>query len=370
MVQTESRKAAVQDGGVDILELMAILWRGRWIIISASVVMAIISVLWLSFQKDVYRVNAIISSADSFMVESLQPSMLKPLIADSGAALEPQYKNLQQHYQVRDLEGGRLFSIALESLNGGVAAKAYWELKNDRSLNLDSVSSDDYQSYLKFIDRLSWGKVDPVKGGGVQLVLMASDPASGVNELSEYIQFLSDFSVERTVSRIRGGLGAKLGALNRDYDMALEQESVREGDRLVQLREAAVIAKELGILDTPYSQVTGVELSILDNRLYLLGERALAAEIQMLERRESPESFVSVLRGMQTWKRQISQDLERYANGTELYAFSLLREPTSTPYPVKPRRILVVLGGIFLGGAIGVLLILGRQGVRVYRSRK
>lgn len=127
-------------------------------------------------------------------------------------------------------------------------------------------------------------------------------------------------------------------------------------DRITQLKEALVIAEKLGITDRD-DKGTNVQNVILDEDetmtnqtpLYLIGSKALKAEINVLEGRSSEESFIIGLRQLQQLVTALSsiKVLSSSVRGAEIDAYAV---PPSKRF--APRRKMIV----FLGTTLGVLI--------------
>ena len=180
-------------------------------------------------------------------------------------------------------------------------------------------------------------------------------------------------------------------------------------DRIAQLNEAIGIARSLGIRKptTPSSlgdsgrsgaSVMRTEVNNQQIPLYFMGVEALEAERSALQQRKSDEfsevrisqiakelQLLKENRQVEILNRRDNEDL--FLSGveplrTEISRLNTLNIPTSDlklvsidkqalePLsPVKPKKRLIVLGGLIFGGILGVALALFRGPIRV-RSKK
>src|SRR5690606_1769679 len=115
------------------------------------------------------------------------------------------------------------------------------------------------------------------------------------------------------------GYTSNLQQLTLDYEALQQHEQQKLADELVQLKEALITAQSLGITDTPYEQLSGVDMEMVDNRKYMLGTRVLSEEIKTIEARsEQPLSaFVPQLRDMEYWQRIMENDRKKLQKADE-----------------------------------------------------
>lgn len=157
-----------------------------------------------------------------------------------------------------------------------------------------------------------------------------------------------------------------------DHETLLKREQQKLEDNLLQLHEGLNVARSLNIVETPYEKLTGVELKIVDNRKYLLGTRVLSEEIKSLEARMGKplSAFVPELRQMEYSRVTIENDLKRLrVVKDDIQAFYLASAVTSSIEPVKPKKLLILLGAAFLSLVMGVVLVFVTEAIKSYKTR-
>ncbi|MCY1184331.1 Chain length determinant protein [compost metagenome] len=96
------------------------------------------------------------------------------------------------------------------------------------------------------------------------------------------------------------------------------------------------------------------------------GSKALKAEIQNLETRKSDEPFIGSLRSLQI-RQSFFKDLQVSPDAVSVYR---LDGPIERPdNPIKPKKGLIILLGIFLGGVLGFMVVLVRNFVLIRKGR-
>ncbi len=356
----------LQEGGnnminheIDLAELIVVIWRGRLIVLGAMIVCTLLAAAWLSVTPNIYRVDASIQAPSEHQLTPLQPSVLHSDSADA--------------YQLSTLDSDDIFALIQGHLSSQSLKKAFWEKQNGLVVDLKKMQSEAFQAFAQFDQNLKVTQSTPKSNvfPDVKLALKAKAPEEGITELKAFIDFADEMIRHTLVMQVTQGINTKLQALTRDIEFYHQRELTHISDQLTQLREALRLAESLSITETPYDQISGIELTIMDNRLYLLGTKALQAEINILESRKDVEPFAPKLRDMALWKQQMKADLQRLSVLTEeIEVFLLVQPPEATLNPIKPKRMLVLALAVVLGGMLGVFVVLVRQGMGGrYRTR-
>ncbi|GAB1266019.1 Wzz/FepE/Etk N-terminal domain-containing protein [Aurantivibrio infirmus] len=354
--KTNRPGADTNDGEIDLLELIAILWRGKWIVIGVVILCATLAFIALKVSPSVFKVEAILDRTSDYQLQRIQPSLL-----ENGVS-----------YQVKEIDLETVYSIALAHADSPYVTRQFWEAKySDIS---DFSESERNERYKDFVDFLNVTKPDletPIKLLSV-VTLESTEPKAAENLLREYLKFVDKHTVKELIEQLREAYLASLAKLESDMNSLGEREIQRLEDNLVRLNEAFDIAKSLNIVETPYEQVENVAMSILDNRQYLLGTRVLSEEISSLKTRKHKPlgAFVPLMRDMEHWKEQLERDLKRLENAAELvHAFVIVSPPESSIDPVKPNKLLIFVAVLFASGILGVVIVFTREGIRSYKAR-
>ena len=331
---------------VDIRRLILSLWQGRWIIIISSVIFGALAIAWLSTKASIYRVDA-----------SLQPPTIHQL-----AYIQPTNLNnsLAAPYQLTPILQADVFDFSRIYLTANNLKKNFWENKKGVEINFSKTNTEVFSSFLAFSDSLKVIEKDE----SYELALMTEDRKAGVKLLAEFIDYANMVLRNQFLGQLMDGVEAKLNLLDKDSDFAYEQELTSVADRLIVLQEALKAAKLLSITDTPYDKISGIELKLLDGRMYLLGAKALEAEINLLEQRKKVTAFSPRLRQLELWKKQLEADFESFSQLKESYNIvRIAKPPEPTLSAVGPKRRLIVVLSVALGGMLGVFLVLIRQAI-------
>lgn len=357
-IVSQSDQASSNEEDIDFAEVIAILWAGKWIVFTTVLSVLIVSFIILKLSPSIYRVDAIVDKPSGFQLQRLQPSKLK------GG----------ENWQVGEVKSELVYLRALAQSNSLFVKKMFWEKRSGQiffSQPIDKALEAEFGVFEGGLDITEPDWANPLKTLS-QAALESVNPEQATEILSDYLAFVDKYTINEFVIQLREGYKTALTRLDSEYRSIERLERLKLEDALTRLNEAHDLAESLNIVETPYEQVENVALNILDNRLYILGTKALSEEIKSLQMRQGKPlfAFVPVLRDMQHWREQIQLDLQKLEQGADKsHAFVIVSPPGSSIGPVKPNKPLILLAIMFAAGVLGVVIVFTREGVRAYKAR-
>lgn len=117
-----TRHADYIDDEIDLLELCATLWRGKWLIIATVMVCLIPVVIWLKLQAPVYRIEALLDNTSVYDIQALQPTALD----DEG-----------KRYQVTSLQQDAFYTAFITQAGALHTQRLFWESWSQEPLSTD-----------------------------------------------------------------------------------------------------------------------------------------------------------------------------------------------------------------------------------------
>lgn len=345
---------------IDLLELCATLWRRKWIIIAIIGFSTVITVIWLIQQPSFYRLEVQFDQTSDYDIQPLQPTHL-----GEGSP-----------YKLNKLKSEDFYDAFLTQVGSLNTKKMFWEQWSQQPLSFDDSKepTGNDRAFKKFFEQLTLTPPN-LKSPNVtlsKLTLETPKPTEDAKALTKYVDFANNLAVEKFVGQLDNAYKAKLEQLEFDYNTLLKREKQKIQDTLLQLNEGLEIARSLKIVETPYEQLTGVELKVVDDRQYMLGTRVLLEEIKSLEARASKplSAFVPELRQMEYSREIIENDLRKlHASKDDVRAYYLASSVVSSLEPVKPKKIIVLLGAIFVSAIIGIIVAFILEAVKSYQAR-
>lgn len=172
-----------------------------------------------------------------------------------------------------------------------------------------------------------------------------------------------DGARDELITNVRVALKDKIKSINEEIETKKRLALSQLDTELLQLKDAKMVADQNGWLE-PVNIVTENLVTdkpsyanVMDLRsLYLLGSKALLAEIVTLERRrENVESYISDLAQLKEQRTRLKQ-VALEAGSVLTANIDARAMPPETR--IKPKRMLVILVAIILGGMIGVMVVL------------
>lgn len=192
------------------------------------------------------------------------------------------------------------------------------------------------------------------------------DPELAAKWSNLYVERASELAREDMQQNVRQEIDTRAQEIQRQIEVLREAALKRREDRIARLKEALVVADQVGV-DVP--QVTpgrtasdGDLSSFVDGSLmYMRGAKAIRAELQVLEARESDDPFINELRGLQG-QLVFLQRIDVKPDNVAVFTLDSAAEVPETP--IKPKKALILAIGIVLGGMLGIFVALVRRMLR------
>lgn len=410
-----SRGSSVDE--IDLFALIQAIWKQKAIIIATTVVSGLVALGYAYLVTPEYQVTSVLRPAAINELDALNRSGVYTLppneaLVKVGASLES-YDSRLGFFR----DNQELFSQFKRP--GRTLEQSFEEFNRDslRLMQPDPKKADSLTSFISL--ELNYPKgVD-----GVQILNGFVDYA--INAEREQIAADLKVIVNNRLTELQGKINAARSSYENDKEARIaaleesdnlkraqlqdelkalrQQLKVRRTDRMAQLTEAIAIAKSLGIqkpttpsslADSARSGDTSVMRTEINNQqipLYFMGVEALEAERAALQQRKTDdftESRIAQIakelqllqsnRQVEVLKQRQNEDV--FLKGVEplraevvrlgnlsnldistLKLVSVDRKALEPISPIKPRKAIILLLGLVLGGLLGVLIALVRH---------
>lgn len=311
---------------LDLVDLIAQLWRGKITIILTVAFTLVLSILYLNFAKEKWTSEAIVS----------QPSAGQ--VATFNDALSVLYtQNIEDKIALPDLQKqifGR-FSASAYALSGS--------LKN---------LADPLE--LK-VEQFNKGKDDPIT------ISFTTDSAKGAQEeLQKYInQINTDVSNDFAID-MRSNISVKIAALKNSLTTQENVAEEKKNHRIDVINQAIKIAKASNITSTKLTQAEFLS----DDTMYLLGTTALDSMVanestKPLEFDDLYYQSKRTLFGLENLRIDFSK----------LQNFQYIKKADLPHYRDSPKKLLTLVLAIIFGCIIGACIVIGRNLSQNYRQK-
>lgn len=403
-----------QNDEIDLGELISALWERKRLIIGVAAVVTLLSVAYAFLATKYYRTQSILRPVAMNVLDELNASGLYELTPEEalqrvGAGISSYEYRLEYFNANQELFGPDAMS------DGQTAEQALNQIIEDLEiLRPDPNRPDGGFSYVGLAYTYPWGvKGADIVNGLIQYVIqreraaLAEDVEVVIrNRLAKLEQRMAaeraayQADKQAKIASLSEADALKRAELQDELNSLRKQLRTRRDDRIAQLSEAIMIAKDLGIEkpSTPSTlsdsaPVTGsgnvirTEVNNQQIPLYFMGTEALEAERNALQKRRSDEftepriaklqadlRLLEQNREVELLKQRADEDvyIENYAKWSQeaaelkglnlnLSALQLVNIDRQAIYPrsaIKPKKVLVVALGAVLGTMLGLFIAL------------
>lgn len=321
------QRMSKSDDEIDLLEVIAQLWNGKKTIIACVIVAMVLAGVYLFVAKEKWTSTAIVATPTSGMIANYNASLSVLYTQTPGD--KPSLPDLQNQFFGR-------FAASMAALSS-----ALQNLEEPQMLRVDQV----------------------VKGSNDQLSIAYTAPTAkdAQAQLTKYIEQINDKIVDGYTADLRRTLGVKTNELSSALDTQKQVAIDKKVQRMDAIKQALTIAEASGVKTSQLNQAEYLS----DDTLYLLGTSALQSMIQNEATKpllfdQSYYDTQSALLAVTHMKIDLSH-LQSY------------RYIATADLPIRrdsPKKTLVMLLAIILGGVVGAAVVIGRNVSASYRLRK
>ncbi len=362
---------------IDLIELITNLWKEKLIIFSATAITATLGLIYALTSPPTYKAT----------VQLTPPQQT-----------ELDYLNQTKHFEI---SSAQLFSRFLASMDSdeqlnGILQKNSELVEKSLKLNTENtnVSSLSKKRSIEFPNTKN--KINSNELDKYYLSYEGFDRTGLKQLITADIKLNTTRLLEQTHKRYKSILGLKAQSMQKNKELALknleDQLTSRSEyvigtrkDRLIKLEEALKIAKALNLTNptslsklaaSTKSNQVAINAELNNNRdpLYLRGTKLLTAEIENIKNLKDTVLLDNSIRELEAKKvlvennRELEQLIKELEEFTELDNISFYSEIINIPEsPIKPKKTLILVISILLGGMIGLFVVIGRI---IYRNHK
>jgi len=334
----------------DLFELFVALWAQKLLIISVALVGVLAAATYAFLSKPVYEAR----------VYLLPPTLNE--IADFnygrtfGTELTP--------FTIKDV-----YEVFIRNLQSESLRRAFFDQVYLPSLSPSERNESQDLLYSDFLKLLTIGQPTKEQPDRYSVIARGEDPAHTTAWVKDFAERAGAAAEKEMISNITREAEVRVRNLGQQITTLQEAEHRVRQDSITRLREALAVALAIGLENPPIiSGNLSAEVSAgMDGQLtYMRGSKALKAEIQNLESRKSDDPFIGSLRALQI-KQSFYKDLQVSPSAVSVYRQD---GPIEQPdLPIKPKKGLIILLGLFLGCVLGFMIALVRHFVIARKSR-
>lgn len=353
------------DDEIDLFELFQTLWNSKLLIIACSILGLIISGAYAFTAKEQWTSEAYINEPRLDSNRDFLTLVRNFEYIKSG-------KPIDQQKLTKDIFDTFINDFtSLDNRNEFIANSEFYkqlaaELDNEQEkrILLNKISTEN----------LSISRSDQKEISSYYKVNFKADtPQSAQDTLSEYLNWIGNLSRENQADKFKFELESEILLSQKKIKDIEFKLNTDKKTRISNLKKALDTAKSAGITDYPANLANSIkESSVASNTdgsiiielkdskyLFLLGENYLNAELKTEQTTAPiyPAEYYNLGYNVEQLK-PLGQD------NIDIATFSYQLSPTLPITRDKPKRTLIMLIGIILGGMLGVFWALVRDALR------
>ena len=367
-----SEKQLRSDDEIDLFELFLTLWEGKWLILGATLLAAVLGFAYISLTPNKFeaRLNiAPLSANDINDYSALNAIIAADLesTAKTGSFIPTYNSSRQPFFEVTGLYLANAFYIVLtndplSSIVGSVSSdltnstneKDYLNSLADASRSFDATINQDGRIVITF-----QGKNEAFAQLIVETALEVAENLTKIYARDDFQNHTSKFSAQKVV--ILKELAVEKSIATSAFSKDIEHQISR-------LKEHLQIATALGIEDI--FEKGGNNQAFNQSTQYLKGHKALEAEISMLQKRQLNESYLPDLQRINSALSLIETDETASLSRTALQETPLGEDKVfkaveyntdQMQFAYEKRPTLILALSIVLGGLLGMATVLVRH---------
>ncbi|MEH6388829.1 MAG: Wzz/FepE/Etk N-terminal domain-containing protein [Pseudomonas profundi] len=352
-------------GEMDLFELCGSFWKEKWLIAAVTILGALLAIAYALLVTPIYRTEATVIPPRQSDIAAFNLGRLSVSAAQRGTSAAPLSDYTVD--QVYSVFRRNLFSASLQDL---FFEKHYLPYLGIDVTEEDAAARDSLRA--RFNETLIVRQPDPAgRPGFYEVAVELEAPELAASWANEYVDLAAERATQEMVQNVLSEFSTRSRVTERRIRSLREFAQQQRQDRIARLQEAVSIATALGI-DSP--QITAgrafadSELAafVEGDLMYMRGTRALQAELNMLDNRENDDPFIPDLRALESQLAML-RDINIDRDSVSVFTLDSAAEVPDTP--IKPKKSLVVMLGVLLGGVLGMTIALIRISVKSRSGR-
>ena len=334
----------VNDDEIDLFDLIDDIWsHKRWVFIGLFATL-ILAGLYLFKATPIYQTKSKIKSATaSDLIE-----ISRPQLAD-----------------IFTIDVKRAFSLAQVALLSTEYRKDFYQLRLDEIKAIPGIYDESLtleQNFNEMSQQFS------VKTSGakdsepfVEVSLKSPEPELATGMLNKYVEYALSRGLKDVYDTMQSKVSGRIEALNYKADIMREGYLGDKARRILELKEAISIAVAVGQVDPVYRNMD--LMGGQEPPLYMLGSKAIRAEIKALESREKmaeglPRGEDHFIKGLPAILLEVDSLKALKVDLNKIHLARVDELAVMPVKPIKPRKLLVIALAVAAGLFVGLFMAL------------
>ncbi|MBW4209768.1 LPS O-antigen chain length determinant protein WzzB [Enterobacter asburiae] len=308
---------------IDLLDLVLQLWRGKWVIAAFVVVSIALAIGYLSVAKEKWTSSAILAQPDAAQIASYSNALNILYGTAAPSMLDNQTRAIDR------------FSASFSALSQALDNQAVPE-----KLTIEPA----------------------VKGQTLPLSVSyaSTSPEAAQKQLAQYIQQVDEQTAKELAVDLKDNIKEQIKTLN---DSLQNQEKVAQEQKDLRIKQIAEALKnaEAAKITSPQVQQTQ---EVTQETMFLLGSEGLKSMID----NESSRPLVFPTAYYQT-RRNLLDIQNLNVNPDTIHVYRYVMKPELPVRRDSPKKAIVLILAVLLGGIVGSGFILGRNALRNHKPK-
>lgn len=366
--QLSSENFDHRDDEIDLKELIVALWQGKFTIIAVTVLCTAIAIAYALLAKEKWTTEAVVTapqvsdfSAYQKMVNDFQP--LFDVYQEDGTILISE--------KLDDfLLPENLFQILMQQYQSRANKKAYVSSSSDFQAELNALQKDtkgegesykyaEAKLYGEWYQKLTANVINSKSGIESYTLQGVQDNAEkSFGFLSGYMKFIEMKAQNIALANLKSAVEGKHSELGQQKALLVDQAKSRLKNERELAKYALQIAKAAGV-SQPQQNLGNKELFAIN-----IGANALEAKVKVLDSLSLNQLSIIEPR-LQTIDSKLNLlDILKVDSAVSFQTFRYIESPEKPLGRTSPKRPLIAILGVLLGGMLGCLIVLVRFAFR------
>lgn len=367
------------DDEIDLFDLVDDIWSHKGWVVIGLLVTVLVAGLYLWKATPVYETESIVKApTGNDLIEFSRPQLQGGYVAAKTASDDENSneKALVAKAPVFEMTVESAFSFAQSALMSTGYRKDFYELKLNEIKALPSGYNENLtleQNFSNFNNQFAIKMSDKKEAEPfVQISLELTDTKLASQLLNEFVEYALARRLNASYRNMQAKVNDRIELLNYQSQIIREEYLGDKSRRILELKEAYEIAKAVGQDNPVYRNMDlmGGQLP----PLYMLGTKAINAEIKALESRTTmakdlPRGEDHFIKGLPTLLLEIDA-LKMLKVDPSKIKLARIDQIAIVPIsPVKPRKLLIMALAIVAGLFVGLFMALIVAAYKKHRAR-
>lgn len=344
-----------QNDGIDLKELFAALWQGKWIIIACTFVCTALAIAYALTAKQEWSSTATIASPKLEDISDYQSkiSQFKPLVENlpKVTALLDSYEEGDYFYNKFQNE----FHLTENKKDFLEASPIFQQAKSEK-ITSESTFREINKFYRDWYEQLTLSNNDDKENPRTVIKASAETSEQSLTLLTQYVDFINNKVKAEAVEDITTIVEQQKEQLKLSLSIAQSEVKSDIETRWKKSEYALEVARDAGIEAPLENMNTNGDVFGVG-----LGAKALESQVKLLKNLKDLSVFEASINKQKA--RLALLDKAGVPGSIELKAYSYIDAPMQEPSRDKPKRSLIAIIGFLIGGIIGFFLVFIRLAI-------